>query len=115
MTNNNLKPVCECLTYTLTLEIEAHLAQSAELLKNAKDASNLKRQLKALRLAVDKIMAGLEEHERLQREFIQEVLEFMKKDQINVAWNERKVKTVPWTTGKARQDQLDFKERKNKK
>ena len=85
----NLKSKCECLSYELALQIREQLNAASKLTEE----KTLKRKIAHLTKAVEALAKAREKHERDRVEYMQSVVEFVKKGEINA---HRAMKTVPW-------------------
>jgi len=119
---SNLKTKCECMTrlgakfsesYLKDLEID--LAKIDETKTNKNQLQILKKKVAKMTKLVDSIEKGAKIHDEDQKQYMRNLIELVKKRDINTSHKRKKITTVPWEIGKAQYEQQRLKSQKKKK
>lgn len=95
--------------------LEADLAKIEQKNPNKLQLQSVKRKLARMVRVVDEVEKGLKIHEQDKKDYMEDLIELVKKRDINTLHNRKKITTVPWETGKALYEKKTRETKKRKK
>jgi len=111
---------CQCLTYKIAEQAQKILNDIEKVIASQQHNDKVsmqavQKQLHKLQKVVNTLQSGLEVHENLKKEFMIDVINMSKRNEINVSAGAKKLQTVPWLMGKNLEKQEDFNNKNKKK